>query len=232
MAALEKAVITNKDTGVRHWIMFNPEEYTLNRENNFAQVPIPGLSAPLLQFVHGNLKTLDMELSLDTLEEVRRSTTTVAAAHSDVRDQARAITGLMDINPATHAPPVLEFSWGSLQFLCVLGRCSQKYTMFLPDGTPVRAKLQVTFQEYLNVDIEAKKVKRQTADYTKLHVVTMGDTLPLLAYQHYGDAAAWRPIAWRNGLDDPGHLPIGMRLAVPRLPYPDPDAPAPEAEGR
>ena len=33
--------------------MFNPEEYTVNRDINYAQTGVPGLSAPIIQFVHG-----------------------------------------------------------------------------------------------------------------------------------------------------------------------------------
>ena len=43
--------------------------------------------------------------------------------------------------------------------------------MFSPDGIPVRALLKVTFNEYRNVDLEAKEVKRETSDYSKRHVV-------------------------------------------------------------
>ena len=62
---LKKAEILNQVTQERIPVMFNPEEYTLNRENNFAQIAVPGLSAPLIQFVNGNQQTLEMELFLD-----------------------------------------------------------------------------------------------------------------------------------------------------------------------
>ena len=42
---LEKALITNTVTGDRIPVQFNPEEYTQNREINYAQSAIPGLSA-------------------------------------------------------------------------------------------------------------------------------------------------------------------------------------------
>ena len=96
--SLHKATIINTATNDRIEVQFNPEEYTLNRENNFAQAAVPGLSGPLLQFVHGNLKTLEMELFLDTYE-----------AKTDVRELTSKLTGLMDIQPDLHAPPVLLF---------------------------------------------------------------------------------------------------------------------------
>ena len=222
--ALEKAVITNTSSGERIPVMFNPEEYTLNRENNFAQIAVPGLSAPIIQFVHGNQQTLEMELFLDTYEAHKAGNRTLNAAGDDVRKLARKVTDLMNIDPTTHAPPVLLFTWSSLSFTCVLGRATQKFIMFQPDGTPVRARLTVTFNQYSNAELEAKEVKRETADYTKLHVVRQGETLAGIAAAVYGNPRLWRPIALRNGVDDPRRVAAGTRLTVPQLPYRDPDS--------
>jgi nucleoid-associated protein YgaU len=230
--ALEKAVIANTVTGDRIPVMFNPEEYTLNKDNNFAQVGIPGLSAPLLQFVHGNLSTLEMELLVDTYEQHKEGNRVINQAGEDVRKLTRKITDLMVIDATTHAPPVLiftpavslSFPGGSMHcFTCVLARVSQKMIMFLPDGTPVRARLQVTFNEFINADLEAKEVKRETVDYSSIHTVTQGETLSTIAWRVYGNPRMWRPIALRNALEAPRQLTVGQQLVVPHLPYRDPD---------
>lgn len=222
--ALEKAVVTNTVTGERIAVMFNPEEYTLNRENNFAQIGVPGLSAPITQFVHGNQQTLEMELFLDTYETHKHSNRELNSAGDDVRKLVSKVTGLMSIDPTTHAPPVLLFTWSSLSFMCVLSRASQRFLMFKPDGTPVRARLTVTFSQYSNAELEAKEVKRETADYTKVHIVRQGETLTTIAAAAYGDPRSWRPIALRNQIDDPLRIPAGTQLALPQLPYRDPDS--------
>src|SRR3954451_19905961 len=111
--ALEKATITNTVTGQVIGVLFNPEEYTVNNEVTYAQSAIPGVSGPLLQFVHGNMATLEMELLLDT-QEKHASGRTSNDANSDVRILVRQITDLMAIESTTHAPPVLLFTWGSL----------------------------------------------------------------------------------------------------------------------
>src|ERR1700724_2395594 len=100
---LSKARITIEHNGQQFDVAFNPEEYTLNKDNNFAAQAIPGLSAPLLQFVHGNMRTLDMELFFDTTEPPR-----------DVRDETQKVVRLLDIDSSLHAPPVLRVSWASL----------------------------------------------------------------------------------------------------------------------
>lgn len=222
--SLEKALLTNTVSGVRTPVQFNPEEYTLKRDINYAQAAIPGLSAPLLQFVSGNLQTLDMELFLDSYEQHKVGSTTVNAAQSDVRLLVNQVTELMAIQPSTHAPPVLLFSWGSLTFTCVLAHCTQRYTMFLPDGTPVRARLSVTFNEYRNTELEAKEVKRETSDFSKRHVVSQGETLSGIAGREYGDPRLWRVIAMANGLQRARGLAPGMKLLLPKLPYRDPES--------
>jgi nucleoid-associated protein YgaU len=211
--ALEKATIINTDTKEKLVVRFNPEEYSLNRDNNFAQAAIPGRGAPLLQFTHGNLRTLEMELLFDTYEQQK-----------DVRPEIAKLTGLLDINPQTHAPPILLFVWGSLQFQCVLARANQKFILFLPSGHPARARVQVSFQEFSNSSLEAKEIKRETANYTKVHIVSQGETLSSIAGQVYTNPQLWRPLAIRNGVDDPRHLAPGRRLEVPRLPFVDPDS--------
>jgi nucleoid-associated protein YgaU len=203
--------------------MFNPEEYTLQREVSYAQVAIPGLSAPLVQFVHGNQQTLQMELFLDTYEQHKDGDRVVNQAGEDVRKLTRKVTDLMAIDPALHAPPVVLFTWASLSFTCVVASVTQKFVMFLPSGVPVRARLEVKLAEFLNSELEAKEIKRETADYSKLHVVSQGETLSDVAARVYQDATRWRPIALRNGIDDPRKLTVGQRLLIPLLPYRDPD---------
>jgi len=222
--ALEKAFIVKKDSGARLLtVMFNPEEYTVNRDNNFAQIAIPGLRAPLMQFVHGNAQTLEMELILDTVESHTAGGQRLNEAGEDVRPLVGKLVSLLDIDPATHAPPVLRFVWATFTFTCVLTRAVQKYTMFRADGVPVRAKVSVTFTELTNAETEGKEVKRETADYTKEYTVIDGDRLPEIAFRLLGSAELWRPIALANGIEDPRSLRAGAKLAIPRLPFRDPE---------
>jgi nucleoid-associated protein YgaU len=51
-----------------------------------------------------------------------------------------------------------------------------------------------------------------------------GDTLSSIAGQVYANPLLWRPLAIRNGIDNPHTLEVGSRLVVPRLPYRDPES--------
>lgn len=208
---LTKAKITIEHNREFIEVMFNPEEYSLNRDNNFASHAIPGLSSPLIQFAHGNLRTLDMELLFDTYEKL-----------SDVRFETEKFIHLMEIDPALHAPPILIVSWASLQFRCVLTKASQKFLLFLDDGRPVRARITSSFTEFIDPEHEALQVKRETADFTKQHTVLQGETIAKIAFKYYDDPTLWRPIARLNRLDNPRDLFAGQKLAVPSLPFRDP----------
>jgi nucleoid-associated protein YgaU len=153
-----------------------------------------------------------MELFFDTYE-----------LHTDVRDRTKNVTDLLSINGELHAPPIIQISWASLQFRCVLARASQKFILFFPDGRPARARITCTFNEYIDPTREAKEVNRQTSTYTKLHVVMDGETLSAIAGNHYGDPNLWRPIAIANEVDNPRSLPTGLSLKIPPLPFIDPE---------
>lgn len=218
--ALEKAKIkVFRGSGTEEIpVLFNPEEYAINKDNNLAVQGIPGLSGPIVQFVNGNLRTLEMELFFDTWDKS-------AIPKKDVRRTfTDKIVGLMEIDPELHCPPLLLVSWSSLQFRCVLARVNQKFTMFDSDGRPVRARLTCTFNEVIDPEQESRAVNRQTADFSKTHVVIQGEELSVIATKFYNDPLAWRPIAIANGLDNPREIFTGQSLLIPSLPFIDPES--------
>jgi nucleoid-associated protein YgaU len=99
----------------------------------------------------------------------------------------------------------------------VLDHVSGKFTLFLADGTPVRATLGVTFKEFIDVAVLVRQQPTQSSDHYKKHVVKSGDRIDNIAGEEYGDAGKWRPIAEANRLDDPRYLQPGRALLIPAL---------------
>lgn len=187
-------------------VLFNPNTYSIGKTNQIAEAAIPGLNAPILQFVHGNARTLDMELFFDSYEE-----------GTDVTQETKKIYDLLEIDPDTHAPPICDLHWGSLKFTGVLDHVSGKFTLFLSDGTPVRATLTVTFKEYIDVDSLVRLKPTRSADHRKTRVIKSGDRIDNIAHEEYGDPEQWRPIAEANNMDDPHQLMPGDVLIIPAL---------------
>lgn len=204
--ALEKATIINLDTHEQIPVMFNPEEYSLDMGNTVAEIGIPGLEKSPVQYVRGNIRTLQMELFFDTYEEKKEE-------NKDVRRATRRITGLLDKTPTTQAPPVLLVTWGSLQFKCILEKVGQRFIMFLDDGRPVRARLNVTFKEFEPLAVEVRSGLFMGPP--TVHNLLEGETLSKLAHEFLGDPGAWRRIAEQNNIDDPRRIPPGTALLIP-----------------
>lgn len=207
--ALEKAVIEideGKKKGEKIEVRFNPNQYSLEKGNQIAEIGIPGLGSPILQYVRGNTRTLSMDLFFDTYEQ-----------RSDVRQYTNKIYGLLEIDSGIHAPPICKFQWGKFTFRCLLERVAGKFTLFLENGTPVRATLSVTFKEYVDVDVEVRKTPLQSADHFKTRIVKQGDRLSAIAAAEYGDPALWRAIARKNSIENPRYLEPGTRLFIPPL---------------
>ncbi|MBZ0303873.1 MAG: LysM peptidoglycan-binding domain-containing protein [Anaerolineae bacterium] len=203
--ALEKARIT-PDGEDAILILFNPNQYSLDKNNQYAELGIPGLSAPILQYVRGGTRTLSMELFFDTYEQ-----------QTDVREHTNQIYGLLGINRETHVPPICTFEWGDFDFRGVLERVSGRYTLFLSDGTPVRATLNVTLKEYVEIEVEVRRTPTESVDHFKTRVVQAGDTVSSIAAKEYKDPRQWRPIARANQIANPRVLQPGRSLVLPPL---------------
>ena len=202
LSRLSKATLINTHSDERFHVMYNPEELRLEQGNNFAEVGIPGRETPPLQYVRGRARTLSMDLFFDTYER-----------GEDVRRYSGQIVRLLDKQLHTQAPPVLLFVMGQFQFQCVLTEASQRFTMFLRDGTPVRAALSVRFQEFVRMEIEIER--GFFAGPPTLHTMHQGETLSNLAFDYLGDPRAWRAIAEANNIDDPFGIPPGRSLVIP-----------------
>lgn len=198
-------------------VQFNPPEYTLAKAAQIAEIAIPGIDAPILQFVRGQTQTLSLELFFDTT----RAGTTDATVQ-DVRTLTNPVAQLGRIQPKTHAPPRIRFIWGQgLSFRAIVDNVQQKFTLFSPSGIPVRATLSVSFKEYRTLEEQLKELNLQSADHTKRRVIRRRDTLARIAFEEYGDAAKWRAIADhdenRRVLTDLRRLTPGLELAIPAI---------------
>ena len=188
-------------------LRFNPAEYHLKKGQTFAEIAIPGLSSPPLQWVKGGCETLTFEALVDT-------THTLENVDDAYVDQLR---GLLDPNPKLHAPPVVAFVWGRLRFTGVLDGLDIAYQLFDERGVPLRAKLSITLKEYRPVAIQVWQDRKSSPDVEKSYLVRRGDTLTGIAAAVYKDPARWRELALANRITDPRLLRPGQRLLLPRL---------------
>lgn len=201
----QKVTIT-PNNGAQITALFNPTQYTVSKGNNVLKQAIPGLDSPIVQYVCGKERTLNMKLFFDTYEE-----------QSDVRVYTDAIYLLLKIVPSTHAAPICDIRWGRVAFTGVLESVQGEFSLFLADGTPVRANLTVTFTEWVDVRVLVQQQPKQSADHQKNRWIKSGERIDGIAGEEYEDPRKWRMIADANDLEDPRQLQPGQHLVIPAI---------------
>jgi Contractile injection system tube protein/LysM domain len=212
-------------------VNYNPTEYTLNKGAQLAEIAIPGLDSPILQFVRGQTETLSLDLFFDTTEAGMDDN---AVSVTTVTDQ---FYQLVKIDGFTHAPPICFFSWGATfpgqrayasmgmgtgsqqryGFKCVVESVRQRFTLFSPQGVPLRATLTVSLREYKTLAEQVAEINAQSPDHTQTHVVQIGETLAQISAAVYNDPTQWRAIANQNNILDPLSLQPAQILQIPPL---------------
>jgi hypothetical protein len=142
----------------------------------------------------------------------------------NVRDKyINKLEALLDFLPETHTIPCVYFVFGEFSQVAPadasvfrVENLNVKYTMFLPDGTPVRAQVTMKLVQ-AQKEQQEWEVQKESPDHAKLHTVRRGDTLQGISMKEYDDPAQWRRIADLNGIDNPMMLEPGRKLLVPPI---------------
>ncbi len=244
-------------------VQYNPTELSYDKNVQLAEIPIPGLDAPLQQFVRGQAEKLTLDLFFDTTDQGMGPNATSVTTHTD------RIYQLVKIEPDRHAPPVCTFVWndqfpgssvggtanstasagaagaalGAVAgavgsaignavsalvgavlgnqrrngFRCVVESVKQKFTLFSPQGVPLRATLTVSLREYKTLEEQLARLNLNSPDRTHSHVLQRGETLTAVARRYYVRPGEWRAIAETNGIEDPRRLTPGTILTIPPI---------------
>jgi hypothetical protein len=186
--------------------MFNPTELTFSTNMNYPEIAVPGLRTPLLQFLRGEAKTLEVELFLDR-----------SNSGESLEEDLDKIRKYILIDGDLHAPPVCLFAWGDTTFTGVMVEFQEKFSMFDSAGKILRARLKIKLKAYEPANLQYTKINQQSPDRTKTRVTRMGDRYDLIASEEYGDPSLWSILAEANGDDRPRLLEPGTTLQIPAL---------------
>jgi phage protein U len=212
---MPKLQIKNLDNGDSFNVLFNPTEYTFEDASKWQDQQGQG-RRPELQYTGGDRKRLSMELFYDTYEQ-----------KEDVRLYTGKLSQLLAVTTDDkndgRRPPKLELSWGKANkdvgfpFTCVLESLKQQFTLFDSDGTPVRAKVSVSFKEFELPKDEQQREPRRRSYPEQTYTVREGETLSSIAAALWKDPLKWRELANANGIRNPRILKPGQSLLVPAI---------------
>ena len=203
-----------KGGGVSVDCMFNPFEYTVAKTNTYEQKSRNNSNVPSVEFKKSGPQSLKLSLIFDTYEKNQDVTRTTNKLWKFMESSTRQEGN--DNNKVP--PPEVAFEWGVFRFVAVITAMTQKFTLFKTDGTPVRAKVDITFTQHVDVnDYPSQNPTSGGGPIQRVRQVIAGDRLDTIAFEMYGDATKWRLVADYNQIEDPLALRPGQRLTIPQL---------------
>ncbi|WP_428268826.1 hypothetical protein [Haliangium sp.] len=120
---------------------FNPKEISVDKSVPWNKHKNPKGDIPMLEFTNAENRNMTFELFFDTFEQGTPVWAKIEPLHK--------MTLIRPVSTESEKhPPRVMVSWGGFQpFKGVIESLGVKYTMFKPDGTPVRATCSVKIKE-------------------------------------------------------------------------------------
>ncbi|MCK7494838.1 MAG: hypothetical protein MZW92_29790 [Comamonadaceae bacterium] len=161
----------DKDADACIVAMFNPSRLGIGRSARWEDQQAAKRDNPELQFTGADPSTLNVELFFDTYD-------TEDLTKQSVRVHTDRLLHLTTVEQhgGKHRPPVCRLQWGqqAVFFQGVLTQLETQFTMFMEDGTPVRATNRCTFKQWRSNVADLKKQDLLSADVAKVWRVREG----------------------------------------------------------
>lgn len=192
---------------------FNPKEFALTRSAKWNTPEGTKSGVTPAEYNGPNPSSITVEVFLDETDQENGDISKKVEIFLDATNPTQ--NGKFKNLPSA---PFVRFQWGTrISFKGYLESVAVKYSLFRPNGNPVRGTATLTIKEFAT----PKKGTNPTSGGepgTTQHRVKAGDTLPSIAYAEYGDANEWRRIANSNAsIDDPMRLRPGTSVLIPPI---------------
>ena len=192
----------------------NPESYTQSVNIQFSETQAQGTSSGEGKHSHTEPGVLRVELLLDRTGALGNLDTGPLGVEPDIL-LFKELT--LHYEGSIHKPRYLLLLWGSLIFRCQLQNLDIEYKMFNKFGVPVRAVLKAVFREFVETSLRALLERKSSPDLTHRRTVKEGDTLPMMAFEVYGDSSYYLEVARVNNIVNFRHLKPGTEIYFPPI---------------
>ncbi len=203
----------SKSVGTPLTVMFNPDTYSRNYQVEYNNSNVIGENDNTLLFKGIKGGELKLKLTADGTGVVPlpQGISSVDAYIKKIKDTAYSFHG------SEHRPSFLKIVWGALSVICVCKTLNVTYNLFKPDGSALRAVIELGLSETVDFKTKAMEAKKSSPDLTHLRTVKAGDTLPLMTYNIYGDSKYYMEVAKINGLNSISEIKPGDQIYFPPI---------------
>lgn len=214
-------------SGDEYEVLINPETYALTYASETNPKSAQGSSESITSFNKRSPQSLTFKFLFDGTGVITRggggllsglAVPGLPSNKPDVMADYEAFKSVVyQYASDTHQPRFVQLQWGPLLYNCQATKMTITFKLFNPDGTPLRAEAECTFQGVIDEEKLAAIENRQSPDLTHVRTVIAGDTLPLICYREYGDSKYYYQVAQINGLTDFKSLVPGSKIILPPI---------------
>jgi phage tail protein X len=199
-------------------IPINPEQYSRSLKIRYNEQKAAGSAGGSPTFDKMEKETISFVFHFDGTGVVPLASGVVPITSQGIALQIEALKAVTcAYDGSLHSPYYLQLVWGLLIFKCRLQSLTLNYTLFTPNGIPLRARADAAFIGYTDEYELRARLKMSSPDLTHHVTVEAGDTLPLLCNRIYGRSDYYSQVAEANGLSGFRDLRPGMQLVFPPL---------------
>ncbi len=193
----------------------NPENFTIDRSIKFDADESTNVKGTTRKFKSYEPETLKFTLFLDGTGVVERN------ANKSIDDKIKALWNVVyKFEGTIHKPYYLLVEWKEIYFKCHCEKFTTEYQLFNNDGTALRAKVDLTFVEFVKPGSSGKNNyngHQSSPDLTHIKTVREGDNLPIMVQDVYGKTDYYIEVARRNGITNFRSLEIGNQILFPPI---------------
>ncbi len=196
-------------------LMINPESLKWSRKVDYNEESAPDTSSPSQTYKSTPIAELSFDIVIDCTGVVDKKRT-------NLQNEIQQLENIVyNYNGKIHRPNYVKIRWGkNITFNSVLKSFDTTYTLFKPNGEPLRAKISLSFGEYVSRKTVENEDQRSSPDLTHLIEVKDGDTLPLICNNVYGKSGLYTKVARFNNLNKFRSLHKTQNLILPPLVQP------------
>ena len=213
-------------------VQINPASFSLNKKINYQSNDAQGTQESTQRFTASGPSTLSFEIifdgtgvvknasNLDQIPAVGAIASLIAGEDTfDVAEQIQLFENVVYwYDGQIHQPNKVKITWGDgLSFEGSLTTISYNYSLFSPDGKPLRAKANCSFVKTVSPEQQAQEQDDSSPDLTHVREFTDGDTLPLLAHRIYGKPELYLEVARVNKLINFRRIKSGQKIMLPPI---------------
>lgn len=182
--------------GSPYSVMINPDSIKWQRKVDYNEQQSPDSSSASQKYKSTPSDKLSFDIVIDC-------TGIVDPKRTDMATEIQALEKIVfTYNGDIHRPNFVKITWGEkLTFKGVLTSFDTSYTLFRPDGSALRAKVSLSFGQYISPKTVQKQNQEKSPDVTHLVTVVEGMTLPQLCQVTWNDDSYYVQVARFNNLN-------------------------------